>query len=61
MRLQIPKNHTSCKVCNGSGKYKIFVDDDVPPLTTYECENCIGKGYLREDSPNSEVKFPKWV
>lgn len=61
MKQQLPKNHTFCKVCNGTGKYLIIVDTDIPPLTRYECENCIGKGYLRDDSPNTEVKLPKWV
>lgn len=58
---QKPSNQVRCKVCDGSGKYYVEVPEDIPPRTLYVCDNCEGKGFLKESDPKSLVKMPKWV
>ncbi len=52
------KNYGPCKVCNGTGKYKIFDEKDIPPITLYACDNCKGERFLSDEDPRSLVTLP---
>ncbi len=58
MRTQAPNSYSLCKVCNGTGRYKIFNELDFPPITLYDCDNCKGERFLADSDPRSLVTVP---
>lgn len=54
-------NKYPCKVCNGTGRFKVYDENNLPPITVFDCTNCNGERFLSEDDPRSVVTVPKWV